>query len=35
VTHGWIKLSLTFLKQDSSHLTVQSLSTTKISGTWT
>jgi len=25
--------ALTFLKQDSSHLTVQSLSTTKISGT--
>ena len=35
VTHGWIKSSLTFLKQDSSHLTVQSLSITKISGTWT
>ena len=25
VTHGWIKSSLTLLKQDSSHLTVQSL----------
>ena len=33
VTHGWIKSSSTLLKQDSSHLTVQSLSTTKISGT--
>ena len=33
VTHGWIKSSSTLPKQDSSHLTVPSLSTTKISGT--
>ncbi len=33
VMHGWIKSSLTLLKQDSSHLTVRSLSTMKISGT--
>jgi len=31
--HGWIKSSLTLRKQDSSHLTVRSLSTTKTSGT--
>ncbi len=33
VMHGWIKSSLTLLKQSSSHLTVRSLSTMKISGT--